>query len=458
MKWRPVDPIYHADGVPMPARLWAILSIMLGMTMAVMDSSIANIALPTIARDLQTSPAASIWVVNAYQLAVTVSLLPLASLGDIFGYRRVYLTGFAVFTLASLACALSDSLVSLTAARIVQGFGGAGIMSVNTALIRHIYPRHLMGRGFAINATVASVSSAVGPTVASAILSVAAWPYLFAVNVPIGAIALLVGLRALPFTRGSNNRFDGVSAALSAATFGLLITGLDGLAHGQAVVVVVFELVMTVAAGYLLVRRQLSRPAPLLPVDLLRIPLFALSVVTGVSAFIAQSLAFVSLPFYFENTLQLSQVTTGMLMTPWPLTMAVVAQLSGRLADRYSAGLLGGIGLAVLACGLFLLVALPAHPSIANIVWRTSLCGMGFGFFNTPNNRAMQLAAPRSRAGGASGVAATARLLGQTIGAALVALIFTMLGMHGTVGTLVAAGCFACGATLISLTRLGENV
>ena len=151
-----------------------------------LDGAIANVALPTIARDLDASPASSIWVVNAYQLAVTISLLPLASLGDIYGYRRVYQYGLIVFTVASLGCALSDSLLTLTIARIVQGFGAAGIMSVNGALVRFIYPRRWLGRGVGLNATIGSIASAVGPTVAAGILSVAPWPWLFAVNVPIG--------------------------------------------------------------------------------------------------------------------------------------------------------------------------------------------------------------------------------------------------------------------------------
>src|SRR5438105_9726599 len=178
------------DGLPLPARYWAILTIALGLTMAVLDGAIANIALPTIAREMRVDPASSIWVVNAYQLAVTISLLPLASLGEIVGYRRVYQAGLAVFTVASLGCALSDTLATLTLARVVQGFGAAGIMSVNTALVRFIYPRRLVGQGVGLNAMVGSVSSAVGPTVAAGILSVASWQWLFAINVPIGLAAL----------------------------------------------------------------------------------------------------------------------------------------------------------------------------------------------------------------------------------------------------------------------------
>src|SRR5271165_4348483 len=196
------------DGLPLPQRTWAILTIALGLTLAVLDGAIANVALPTIAHDLDASPAASIWVVNAYQLAVTISLLPLASLGDIYGYRRVYQYGLIVFTLASLACAMSWSLPSLAIARVFQGFGAAGIMSVNSALVRFIYPRRWIGRGLGINATIGSIASAAGPTAAAAILSVANWPWLFAINVPLGAVAVVVAFRALPATPRSGTKFD----------------------------------------------------------------------------------------------------------------------------------------------------------------------------------------------------------------------------------------------------------
>ncbi len=445
------------DGLPLPQRYWAVLTISLGLTMAVLDGAIANIALPTIARDLQSTPAESIWVVNAYQLAVTISLLPLSSLGDIFGYRRVFVVGMAVFTVASLGCAMSQSLVTLTLARVVQGFGAAGIMSVNTALIRFIYPRSWIGRGVGINAMVGSVSAALGPTVASGILSVAHWPWLFAVNVPTGAIALLIGIRALPPTPLAKHRFDMPSAALSALTFGLLITAIDGVGHGQRTSNVVMEIGASLVIGGVLVNRQMTETAPLLPLDLLRIPLFALSVATSICSFTAQGLAYVSLPFFFEDVLGRSQVETGLLMTPWPLTVAVIAPFAGRLADRYPAGILGGIGLAALALGLALLALLPSDPATPDVVWRMAICGFGFGFFNSPNNRAMITAAPRSRSGGASGMLATARLLGQTTGAALVAMAFGFFGQRGTTVTLVMGACFAGVAALVSLVRLVER-
>ncbi|HEX5326785.1 MAG TPA: MFS transporter, partial [Acetobacteraceae bacterium] len=352
--------IEPADGVPLPQRYWAILSIALGLTLAVLDGAIANVALPTIARDVNASPADSIWVVNAYQLTVTISLLPFASAGEIFGYRRIYRWGLAVFTVASLGCALSDSLGTLTAARIVQGFGAAGIMSVNGALVRFIYPRRLVGRGIGFNATIGSISSAVGPTVAAAILSVANWPWLFAVNLPIGAAALLVAWRALPATPRSRIPFDLQSALLSAVSIGVLIMAIDGFGHGERPGVVAVQLVIAVVVGVVLVMRQMTRTSPLLPVDLLRIPLFAMSVATSICGFMAQGMALVSLPFLLENTLGRNEVETGLLMTPWPLTVAFIAPFAGRLADRYKVGILSGCGLAVLCAGLALLSAMPA--------------------------------------------------------------------------------------------------
>ena len=442
------------DGVPMPQRMWAILTIALGLTLAVLDGGIANVALPTIAREVHTSPANSIWVVNAYQVAVTIALLPLSSLGEIYGYRRIYQAGLTLFTLASLACALSSSLPTLIVARMLQGLGAAGIMSVNSALIRFIYPRRWLGRGVGLNATVGSIASALGPSVASVILAVAPWPYLFAVNVPLGILGAVIALRTLPNTPLSGARFDFPSAALQAVAFGLLLFGISEMGHGDSWVRVGVELTVAAVAGFVLVVRQLSRTAPLLPVDLLRIPLFALSVTTSVCAFIAQAAAQVSMPFLFEHRFGLDQVMTGLLMTPWPLVVAVIAPFAGRLADKYPAGLLGGAGLAVMGLGLLAMSLLPDHPSILDIVWRMTLCGIGFGFFNTPNNRAIITAAPPIRTGGASGMQATARLLGQSTGAAMVALVFTAFPLTGTTVTLFIAAGVAAVAACVSFSRL----
>jgi DHA2 family multidrug resistance protein-like MFS transporter len=449
------------DGLPLPQRYWAILNLAVGLALSVLDSAIANIALPAIAKEIHASPADSIWVINAYQLAVIVSLLPLASLGDIFGYRRIYMAGLAVFTGAALVSALSHSLAMLTLGRALQGLGAAGMMSVNTALVRFTYPRRQLGRGIAMVSVVVSISSAAGPSVAAAILAIASWPWLFAVMVPVGLLTLPMSLRLLPRTPPSEHRFDLVSALLSAVAFAFLIGGINGIGHHHPAQIVAVALLGAALAGYALIRRQEALAMPLLPVDLFKRPLFALSVATAVSAFVAQGIVFVALPFYFQDVVGRSQVETGLLMTPWPVAVAAIAPIAGRLADRYPAGILGGIGLGVLSLGFVLLALLPAAPSGADIVWRMAICGCGFGFFQSPNNRAIVGSAPRERSGGAGAIQATARLLGQTIGAALVALVFGYAGPAGgsspTVAILLAAG-FSALAALASLARLSNLV
>jgi MFS family permease len=220
------------EGLPQPQRRRAMLVVLTGLSMSVLDGAIANIALPTIAAELRTDPANAVLVVNAYQLALTVSLLPFASLGELRGYRRVFVWGLAVFTLGSLACALSGSLNALVASRILQGFGGAGLMSVNTALLRFIYPADQLGRGVGINALVGSASAAIGPSVAAGILSIASWQWLFAINVPLGVVALVLAWRELPRTSLARHRFDWLSALLSALTLGALIIGAGFAAAG----------------------------------------------------------------------------------------------------------------------------------------------------------------------------------------------------------------------------------
>ncbi|MEA9389516.1 MFS transporter [Acerihabitans sp. TG2] len=450
---------HYADGIPTPQRYYAIATLVLSISIAVLDGAIANVALPTIARELNASPATSIWVINAYQLAIIMTLLSFATLGDIYGYRRVYQCGLAVFSLMSLMCALSDSLWMLISARVIQGLGAAAVMSINTALIRIIYPTRLLGRGMAINTLVVAVSTAAGPTVAAGVLAVASWEWLFAINVPIGLLALYLGHRFLPINpqKNTGQRFNTFSAVMNALTFGLLLSALGGFSQRIAGQWIVAELILAAIVGVIFVRHQLSQTWPLLPVDLLRIPLFSLSLCTSIFSFCAQMLAMVSLPFYLQSVLGRDEVATGLLLTPWPLATMLLALLAGRLIGRVNSGLLGAIGLGVFAMGLFLLAWLPASPGDGDIIWRMMLCGAGFGLFQSPNNHTIITSAPRNRSGGASGMLGTARLFGQTSGAALVALMLNLFGTHGTHASLVLAGIFATAAALVSSLRITQT-
>jgi len=441
------------DGLPIPRRYWSMASIWLALTMAVLDGAIANVALPTIARELGASPASSVWIINAYQLTITMLLLPLAALGDRIGYKCIYIPGLAVFTVGSLACALSHSLTLLIAARVLQGVGAACIMSMNAALVRATYPASMLGRGIGYNAMVLSVSAAVGPTLASLILAVGPWEWLFLINLPIGVAALLIGRKSLPEPHGHGKPFDWSSASLSAAMMGLIVFGAEWFAREGSPAGLVM-VIAGVAAGAALVWRDWRRPNPLMPLDLLKIPIFSLSIATSVVSFAAQMLAYVAIPFLLQSVLGRSVFATGLLMTPWPIAVGIAAPFAGRMADKVPSGLLGGIGLAVFAAGLFALSRMGASPDNLSIIWRMALCGLGFGLFQSPNNRTIVSAAPKPRSGAAGGMLATARLLGQTAGAVTVGAAFHLAGLGVTPHLLLAASIAALVAAALSLTRL----
>jgi DHA2 family multidrug resistance protein-like MFS transporter len=453
-----------ADGLPAPARYWAMAAILLGIGLSVLDSTLVNLALPDIARHFGASPSASVWVVNAYQLATLGLLLPCAKLGERIGYRRVYLAGLALFTAASLGCVLAPSLPVLAGARAVQGFGAAGMMAVNAALVRLTYPIDLLGRGIALNSMVVATSSVAGPTIAALVLSVASWPWLFLIQLPLGVLLLWIGQRALPFnTRGAaGTPLRWPEVAMNVAMFSLMFLGVDafGARHGEVADARMLAVGATLLlAGALIggwfLRGQLRQAAPLFPVDLLRIPVFALSMCTSVTAFAAQTLAFVSLPFLLLQAQGRSHLAAGLLITAWPVAVGLVAPLAGRLIARHPGGLLGGVGLSLLALGLLLLALLPAQPASWQVAVPLLLCGAGFGLFQSPNNHTIVTSAPLPRAGAASGMLGTARLTGQSAGAVMLALVFAFAGVQG--GATVALGlasALAAASAAFSLLRL----
>ena len=442
------------DGLPRRERLEALIAISVSVAMATLDTAVTNTALPTIAKDLGSDGAAAIWVINAYQLAMIAALLPLAALGEIVGHRRVYIVGLILFTVTSLACGLAWSLPSLVIARGLQGFGAAAIMSVNTALIRFVYPAKSLGRGVGIVALVVALGFTLGPTVASVVLSVSSWHWLFLINIPAGIVATILCLRSLPATERALHAFDGVAAMLCAGVFTSLIFALGELAHGRPGWQVFGEAAVGIVCLVILVRRQTGHAAPMLPADLFRNPIFALSTLTSVCSFATQGLAFVSLPFLFQTVLGRSQVATGYLITPWPAVVALMAPIAGRLSDRYPAGILGGFGLLVLCTGMAALTQLPNNAGNPAIIACMMLCGAGFGFFQSPNLRALMASAPAGRSGAASGIVATARLLGQTIGAALVALCLTFSRNTGLMAALWLGFAFAALGSMMSFLRL----
>lgn len=431
----------------------AALTIALAITVSVLDGVMLNATLPTIAARLGADPAEAIWVVNAYQLAAALVLLPLGRAADIYGHKRVYLACVALFGTASLGSAMAQDLTTLAACRFVQGCGGAGIMGITNAMLRFVYPPERFGRGVALNSMIVAMALAAGPTLASLVASLASWRWLFLVNLPVVALLLMLGLRTLPPGARSAHRYDWVSALLSMATFGLVLLSIDAGAHGALAALPAMLAAGGAIAGVLLLRRQRGRESPLFPVDILRTRLFGLSVATIFAASAAQLIAYVVLPFHFQHGLGRTQIETGLLFLPWPVALAVAAPIAGRLVERYEASRLCALGMAVLAAGLVLLACLEPGASAADIAWRMAVCGIGYGLFQPPSSRTLLTSAPVARLGSASVMGATARVMGQAAGAAVAALLFRQLAGDAPAGALLAAAAFAAAGIGLSLAR-----
>lgn len=442
------------DGLGQPRRFFALVVITIATVITAVGGMMVNLALPSLSRDFAVEPAHIVWVVNVYQVVIAICLFPLGALGERFGHKTIYFWGMLLFTVGSALCAEASGFATLIAARALQGIGAAGIMSVNIALVRFIFPRRLIGRGIGYNTLIVALSTTAGPTLGSLILSVAPWPWLFIVNIPLGVIGTVLAAAALPPSPRSSRAHDWAGAGLIALAVGLPILAVDGIGRGDAIPLLAVQFVLGILFLVLLVRHQLARPEPMLPLDLLRTPIIRLSAATSSCSYIVQGLSFVALPFYFHDSLGLDLLDVGLLMTPWPLAVAVASPISGRLSDRYSAGALGTLGLALLALGMALLALLPAAPAHWDILWRMSLCGLGFGLFQTPNSRAIIMHAPANRSGGASAIQAGSRLLGQALGAALVATIFGSLPQLGPIGAIYLGALFAGLACLVSSLRL----
>lgn len=410
------------EGLAGRQRALALIALMTSTTMAVFDGAMVNIALPQIARSLHVSAGDAVWVANGYLLSAAMTLAIFAALAARMGFRTLFASGLLLFTLASLGCALSPSLPTLVTMRVLQGIGGAATLSIAPAILRSIFPTRLLGRILGINALLIATSTAVAPVIGGALLSELSWQWLFAINIPLGAIALAFALRVIPGKTASvGGPFDVQGALYSALMLGAAIMASTVTSWmGTACVVV------AVASGLAFVRRQQRAPQPLLPLGLFASSRFSLAALTSLASFISQGVTFVALPFLFQNVYGYSAFTSALLFTAWPVGIILVAPHAGRLADRYAPAKIATVGLLLFAVGLLLLALLPQNAAAWDISLRGLICGMGFGCFQSPNNREMLANASREHSGYASGVLAIVRTFGQCLGAALVGVMLAL--------------------------------
>ncbi|SBS32245.1 putative transport protein HsrA [Marinomonas spartinae] len=428
------------DGLVGSERRLAMVATMTATTMAVFDGSMVNIALPKIAQTLGVSASHAVWVSNGYLLTAAMTLAIFSALATRIGFRLQFTIGLVVFTLASLGCALSSSLEMLILMRLLQGIGGAATLSISPAILRSVFPNRLLGRILGLNALLIGSITAVAPIFGGTLLSTLGWQWLFAINIPLGIIAVMFTLRAVPRIDSIRREpFDILGGVLSAVMLGALImtaNTFSQLSHGalysETLIIATTYGVAAIVAGWLFIKRQRVAPKPLLPLEIFLSMRFSLAALTSLASFISQGIVFIALPFLFQTVYGYSVFDSALLFTPWPIGIILAASNAGKLSDRYSAAVISVIGSCLFALGVILLALLPDQPSVWDICLRSLLCGIGFGCFQSPNNREMLSNVSREKSGYASGVLAIVRTFGQCLGAALVGVVLSFYGQSGS--------------------------
>lgn len=420
------------------ARTKGMTLTMIGVAMSVIDTTIANTALPTIAESLHVSFGACVWVIASYQIVVCALLLPCSVLSRRLGSRKVFLVGSLLFSLASFACSVTHSLAVLTFARAIQGCGAAGIMSVSMALIKAMYPPEHLGRAMGFNAQVVAISALIGPPAASGIISVLGWPWIFGINVPFGLFIVLFGNKWLPDTQISTERY-----------FGVVHMGLFAFAVGMLSLVVLLPSAtllqnlilvgMSVLAGTAFFIRDRGFARPLFPYSLYADRVIALASLNSVCSFAMQASAFVALPFLLVERMNESIGLSGTVIAVWPATIAVFAPFIGRLSDRYSSAILCKYGMILLGLGFSILVfvstilnAISSYAALSTILFALFVCGAGFSLFQAPNLREIMSRAPIKMSADASGIVAMSRVAGQLVGVLVAAFTYRTFSGYAT--------------------------
>lgn len=448
----------------------SFICVLSGAALSVLDSTAISLASPSIAKSFNAPASNVVLMMSGFQISVLALLLPLAVLGQRLGYRLIYLVGLLFFTISSCFAFFAESLNALIIARIFQGMGAAGMMSVSTALVRLIFPESKLGRGLATNSMVVAIASVAGPLLTASILSLASWRWIFAVNALLGFLTIALALQSLP----ENQHYDkrpgsplnfGAGLVLNAFSFSLIFIGANALALGKGLpgtsAVAWGTLVIGLIVACLYIWHQSRSAHPVLPLDVLKIEKFSRPLGASVCAYCALTLAHLALPFLLLETYKISTFETSFLLTGWPLAIVLVAPWAGRLVGRHSNRLLSSAGVLCFACGLFLLAFTPAEITKLDPSWRIIMCGAGFALFQTPNYHSIITSTPAERTGAGSAMISVARLIGQALGATILAAAFALSpvqsGFPEMIGLLVASG-FALLALVLTSLAPGDRI
>lgn len=410
---------------------WTILLVILPMTfMTTLDSSIVNVALPTMAKELGTTMAGIEWVVTSYLITICALILLFGRFGDVIGKSRVFRFGIAVFTIGSLLCGLSNTLVMLIISRIIQAIGAAAAMATNQGIITETFPPSERGRALGLTGTAVALGTMVGPTLGGLIVSVAPWEFIFLINIPIGIIVYIAVIKTLSFRKAEDKvPFDIKGTILFMLAIVLLFCSINfGQSIGFTNPIIVGALILSVLFLIIFIKVEDKIKAPMLDISIFKNKLFSLSIFCGFTSFISIGAINIILPFYLQDVLKLGPSVAGLMMTVSPIVLAVVAPVSGYLSDKIGSEKISALGLSIMTLGIFSLMLFKESIPLVIVGILIGSVSLGSGIFQSPNNSLIMSTVDKSKLGVAGSINGLIRNLGMTTGIALsTSLLYSLM-------------------------------
>lgn len=396
---------------------WSILFTVLIMTfMVTLDGSIVNVALPVMSGELNASMGDIEWVASIYLVVTCATILIFGRLGDMIGKVRIFQIGVILFTIGSLLCSISGTLSLLIGARVVQGLGSAAALANNQGIITESFPPDERGKALGFVSTFVALGSMTGPTLGGMILTVLPWTYIFLINIPVGVLSFLIGLRTLPNKKPAKpGRLDAKGSVLLLLSILLLFGSFTLLQNGVSLPIIIGIIAGAVfLALFIMVEKRMDDP--LVPIGIFKNKMFSLNLFTMLTAFIAIGANNIIMPFYLQDARQFSPGMAGLLMTVIPLITAVMGPISGTMSDHIGSELPTMIGLIFTTVGLALMTMLGIDTTIAVIILFLAVIAVGSALFQSPNNSLVMGSVSRDELGLVGSLAGLVRNMGMSVG------------------------------------------
>ena len=401
---------------------WKILFAVMPLTfMTTLDSSIVNVALPTMAKELGTTMGGIEWIVTSYLITICATILLFGRLGDIYGKNKLFKFGVGLFTAGSLLCGVSGNLTLLVISRIIQGLGAAAAMATNQGIITEAFSPKERGRALGLIGTAVALGTMVGPTVGGFIVSITNWNYIFLINIPVGILVYIAVFKVLKINKKTSDvSLDVKGSVLFTLSIIMIFASINlGQVKGYTNPIIILCAVIACILFTMFIKLEKSIESPLLDINIFKNKLFSLSIFCAFTSFVAIGSINIILPFYLQDVLRLSPSMAGIIMTVSPLVLAIVAPISGHLSDKLGAEKISFVGVATLSIGLFLLTILGENTALGLVAILVGIMALGSGMFQSPNNSLIMSSVEKTKLGVAGSVNALVRNLGIITGIAL---------------------------------------